>query len=113
MATSRLPGRPDSVVTWRTAGAHLELAEAGRWLEADDPRAWAAVSPRRRTLASWFWHDYYGERRNEIVFTGVGIDARRIRAALDAALLSDAELSLGRDGWTSFTDPLIDSAGSR
>ncbi|WP_026248638.1 GTP-binding protein [Streptomyces sp. LaPpAH-108] len=34
-----LPGRPDSVVTWRTAGAHLELAEAGRWLEADDPQA--------------------------------------------------------------------------
>ncbi|MGW4490846.1 GTP-binding protein [Streptomyces sp. NPDC004376] len=108
-----LPSRPDSVVTWRTAGAHLELREAGSWLKADSPRAWAEVSPRRRTLASWFWHEYYGERRNEIVFTGVDLDDRRIRAALDAALLSDAELSLGRNGWTSLTDPLIAPGGGQ
>ncbi|MFD4790958.1 GTP-binding protein [Streptomyces sp. NPDC058459] len=107
-----LPGRPDSIVTWRTAGAHLELREAGSWLGADSPDAWASVSPRRRTLASWFWHDYYGERRDEIVFTGVDIDGLRIRAALDEALLSDAELSLGRDGWRSLADPLIPGGGN-
>ncbi|MBG0851606.1 GTP-binding protein [Streptomyces spinoverrucosus] len=102
-----LAGRPDSVVAWRSAGPHLELAEADRWLEQGDAPAWEAASPQRRTLASWFWHDYYGERRNELTFTGVGLDPHRIRSALDAALLTDAELSLGREGWAAIPDPLL------
>ncbi|MFJ3950946.1 GTP-binding protein [Streptomyces sp. Je 1-4] len=102
-----LSSRPDSVVTWCSAGPHLELREAGFWLEAGAQHAWDAVSPQRRTLASWFWHDYYGERRNEITFTGIDLDAQRIRSTLAAALLTDAELSLGRDGWISTPDPLL------
>ncbi|MEU2736090.1 GTP-binding protein [Streptomyces sp. NPDC007095] len=108
-----LCSRPESVVTWRSAGAYLELREADRWLEAADSRAWNAASPQRRTLASWFWDVYYGERRNEIVLTGIDLEQEGIRAALDAALLTDAELSLGRDGWTSFPDPLLSSTDSQ
>lgn len=108
-----LCSRPDSVVTWRSAGAHLELREAERWLEAADARAWEAASPQRRTLASWFWDDYYGERRNEITLTGIGLDGPAIRDALDAALLTDAELSLGRDGWMAVADPLLGGAETR
>ncbi|MGY5125127.1 hypothetical protein [Streptomyces nigrescens] len=63
------------------------------------PERLDAVSPQRRILASWFWHDYYGERRNEITFTGTDLDEQRIRPTLVAALLTDAELSMGRDGW--------------
>ncbi|MEU5001295.1 GTP-binding protein [Streptomyces sp. NPDC021622] len=105
-----LTSRPDTVVTWRSAGAHLELREADRWLEEASPRAWEAATPQRRTLASWFWHDYYGERRNELVFTGIDLDDQRIRSALDAALLTDAELALGREGWTAIPDPLLSDA---
>lgn len=104
-----LSSRPDAVVAWRSAGAHLELREADRWLEAGDRKAWEAASPQRRTLASWCWHDYYGERRNEIVFTGIGLHGQGICSALDEALLSDAELSLGRDGWAAMPDPLLGS----
>ncbi|MEU8918783.1 GTP-binding protein [Streptomyces nigrescens] len=89
-----LCSRPDSVVTWCSAGPHLELREAGSWLEAGARHAWDAVSPQRRTLASWFWHDYYGERRNEITFTGIDLDAQRIRSTLAATpdpLLSDGD----------------------
>jgi hypothetical protein len=101
---------PDAVVTWRSAGAYLESTEADRWLEPRDTTAWAAASPLRRTLASWFWHDRYGERRNELNLTGVGLDEWRIRCALDAALLTDAELALRRDGWREVPDPLLGSA---
>ncbi|WP_426544431.1 GTP-binding protein [Streptomyces sp. UG1] len=104
---------PDSVVTWRSAGAHVELRVADRWLEPADSRAWEAASPQRRTLASWYWDDYYGERRNEINLTGTGLDGPAIRFALDAALLTDAELSLGQEGWTAVPDPLLGSAGTR
>ncbi|MER5216834.1 GTP-binding protein [Streptomyces sp. NPDC002838] len=108
-----LCSRPDSVVTWRSAGAHLELKEADRWLEPTDARAWQAASPQRRALASWFWDDYYGERRNEITLTGTSLDGPAIRSALDAALLTDAELSLGQEGWTTVPDPLLGSAGTQ
>ncbi|MEW2368035.1 GTP-binding protein [Streptomyces sp. NPDC006656] len=104
-----LSSRPDAVVSWRSAGAHLELRVADRWLESADTTAWKAASPQRRTLASWFWHDYYGERRNEIVFTGIHLDEQRVRSALDEALLTDVELSRGRDGWTAIPDPLLGS----
>ncbi|ANS63265.1 cobalamin synthesis CobW domain-containing protein [Streptomyces lincolnensis] len=102
-----LCSRPDAVVTWRSAGGHLELKEADRWLEPADTDAWEAASPQRRTLASWFWDDYVGERRNEITLTGPGLDPEAIHRALNAALLTDAELSLGREGWTAVPDPLL------
>ncbi|WLW57315.1 GTP-binding protein [Streptomyces sp. YU58] len=108
-----LCSRPESVVTWRSAGSHLELKEADRWLEAADAHAWEAASPQRRTLASWFWDDYFGERRNEITLTGPGLDSEAVHRALDAALLTDAELSLGREGWTAVPDPLLGDVGLR
>ncbi len=83
-----LCSRPDAVVTWCSAGASLELREADRWLEPLDAAAWAAASSQRRTLASWFWDDYYGERRNEIALTGIALAGQEIREALDAALLA-------------------------
>jgi G3E family GTPase len=41
----------------------------------------------------------YGDRRQEIVFIGQYLDALEMRARLDACLLDDAEMALGRDGW--------------
>ncbi|MGW3974481.1 GTP-binding protein [Streptomyces ardesiacus] len=104
--------RPNAVITWRSAGAHLALQECGEWLRDEAPEAWTTASSQRRTLASWFWHDYYGERRNEIVFTGVDLDALGIRSALDTALLTDAELALGEGGWAAFPDPLLSTDGT-
>ncbi|WP_251074397.1 GTP-binding protein [Streptomyces sp. ISL-111] len=102
-----LASRPDALITWRSAGGHLEIRETDRWLEAPTSPAWEAASPQRRTLACWFWDDYYGERRNEITFTGLGLDSTRITSALDGALLNDAELSLGSEGWSHLKDPLL------
>ncbi|KIZ16422.1 GTP-binding protein [Streptomyces natalensis] len=99
--------RPRSVVSWRSAGGHLELREAGDWLQDGDASAWRAASPQRRTLASWFWDEYYGERRNEIVFTGTGLDQDGLRRILDATLLDDRELSHGVEAWAGLPDPLL------
>ncbi|GAA3389123.1 GTP-binding protein [Streptomyces roseoviridis] len=99
--------RPDAVIQWRSAGPHLDVREADRWLEESDTHAWEAASAQRRTLAGWLWDDYYGERRSEIRFTGPGIDADRITSALDSALVTDAELSLGRAVWSGWSDPLF------
>jgi G3E family GTPase len=105
-----LAGAPDTIVTWRSAGGQLEIREAGRWLEAPASPAWDAATPLRRTLACWFWDDYYGERRNEIAFTGPDPDLTRIAGALDHALLTDAELTLGPEGWSHWHNPLFGEA---
>ncbi|MES4909288.1 MULTISPECIES: GTP-binding protein [unclassified Streptomyces] len=99
--------RPAAVITWRSAGRHLELLEAGRWLEDGDTEGWRAASAQRRTLASWYWDDYYGERRNEIVFIGAELDQDRLRTVLDAPVLDDRELALGADHWACLPDPLL------
>ncbi len=44
-------------------------------------------------------HNHYGERCNEIVFTGVDLDEALLRSSLDKALMTDRELALGREGW--------------
>ncbi|WP_251076498.1 GTP-binding protein [Streptomyces benahoarensis] len=44
-----LASRPAAVVTWRSAGPHMELHEAGCWLEPGDDSAWRGASPQRRT----------------------------------------------------------------
>ncbi|QHC26775.1 hypothetical protein GR130_08620 [Streptomyces sp. GS7] len=102
-----LATRPRSVVTWRSAGRHLELRETGNWLPDGEAAAWRSVSPQRRTLASWFWDDYYGERRNELVFTGTELDQDELRHTLDATLLDDRELSYGVESWADLPDPLL------
>ncbi|MET9375619.1 hypothetical protein ABZX98_15905 [Streptomyces sp. NPDC002992] len=66
-----------------------------------------AASAQRRTLACRLWDDYYGERRNEIRFTGLGLATERITGALDGALVTDAELSLRRAVWSEWSDPLF------
>ncbi|WP_413804712.1 GTP-binding protein [Streptomyces sp. OE57] len=104
---------PDTVVSWRSTGRHLELRQAGKWLEDGDTGAWRAASPERRTLASWHWDDHYGERRNEIVFIGAELDEDRLRAALDTAVLDDRELALGAAHWTCLPDPLLGTAAQK
>ncbi|WP_381556056.1 hypothetical protein [Streptomyces eurythermus] len=106
-ATFWLASRPAAGVTWRSAGGHLEIREADRWLEAPASPAWEAAFPQRRTLACWFWDEYYGERRNEIAFTGAGLGLDRIAGALVSALLTGGELSLGAGGWRVMHDPLL------
>ncbi|MFC8588778.1 GTP-binding protein [Streptomyces sp. NPDC057217] len=102
-----LANRPDAVIHWRSAGPHLDVRESDHWLDESDSRAWEAASAQRRTLADWLWDDHYGERRNEIRFTGPGLDIGRITGTLDAALVTDAELSQGRSAWSGWHDPLF------
>ncbi|MCC9310584.1 GTP-binding protein [Kitasatospora sp. RB6PN24] len=106
-----LANRPGTVVTWRSAGRHLELRAAGDWLEDGAAEHWRHASPTRRTLASWYWDDYYGERRNEIVFTGADLDPVRLHAILNAVQLADHELALGPDCWRDLPDPLLGGPG--
>ncbi len=43
----------------------------------------------------------YGDRRQELVFIGNGLDEVTLRARLDAALLTDEEMAAGPESWKS------------
>jgi G3E family GTPase len=81
---------------WQLAGRVGRHQGAGHW--------WAAVPPGRwpedegwRALIERLWEEPYGDRRQEIVFIGIGMDEAALRRQLDATLCTPAEMKRARD----------------
>jgi len=89
-------------------------AQAGNCVGVEPVRRWYAASPREEwpedaasldALAK-DWHPEYGDRMQELVFIGAGMDQAAIEAALNGCLLTDGELADGPAVWASYRDPL-------
>ena len=84
------------------AGSQTITARMGRW--------WAAVPKNQWPEEGLFeefvlkhWDPIWGDRRQELVFIGIGLDEARIRSELDACLVeSDA---FTPELWSSLPDP--------
>jgi G3E family GTPase len=100
-----LATRPESVLWLESAGGGLRIGQAGEWLAAGGPAAWAAAGPERRALASLGWHPRFGDRSQDVAVLSLDADPSRIEAALAAALLTDAELAAGERAWRALPDP--------
>ena len=81
-----LATRPDWVAEFSLAGSLSTVQPLGTW--------WAAVPQERwpdheaaRAYREAHWQEPWGDRRQEIVFIGSGIDWPALQARLDAALL--------------------------
>lgn len=84
-----LATRPDWCGELSIAGAVCRTSAMGFW--------WAAVpKPRWPQHEEWremirrHWHPVYGDRRQELVFIGIGMDEAAMRAALDGCLVGKA-----------------------
>jgi G3E family GTPase len=97
-----LATRPDWVGEMSQAGSQVTSQALGRW--------WAAV-PRNRwpdgdtfeTMVRSKWDREWGDRRQELVFIGIGMDRAWIEAALDDCLVPDEGFEPAR--WTGLPDP--------
>ena len=53
------------------------------------------------------WDPIWGDRCQQIVWIGIGLDRSAITAMLDVCLLTDEEMELGPEGWAErFEDEL-------
>jgi G3E family GTPase len=87
-----LATRPDWVGEFSLAGAIARSVPLGQWWAAVPKSRWPDHPEWKRTLDR-NWHPIWGDRRQELVFIGSGLDEAAIRASLDACLAGaqDAE----------------------
>ncbi|MGQ0697535.1 MAG: GTP-binding protein [Panacagrimonas sp.] len=97
-----IASRPDFVAQMSQAGGTLQQGAVGLWWAS--PRADKA-SPAVMQQLREVWDPVYGDRRQELVFIGIGVDEAALRARLDACLLTDEELALGHARWGDLPDP--------
>ncbi|MDJ1158937.1 GTP-binding protein [Chelatococcus sp. SYSU_G07232] len=84
-----LATRPEWVGEMSLAGAVCRTGPMGFWWAAVPKAEWPAEAGWRRLIAR-HWHPVWGDRRQELVFIGLGLDEAAIRAALDACLVGSA-----------------------
>ncbi|AVT37013.1 GTP-binding protein [Plantactinospora sp. BB1] len=97
-----LASRPDVQALWSQAGpsgrcdpAGVPVVVSAEWPE--DPAERAGLEAR--------WHPVFGDRQQELVLIGVGLDADGLRTALEGCLLTEAEIAAGEDAWRDLPDP--------
>ncbi|MFD0857835.1 GTP-binding protein [Roseovarius aquimarinus] len=95
--------RPEWVAEFSMAGALSSIKPLGTW--------WASVPQDRwpdhegaRAYMSAHWAEPWGDRRQEIVFIGSGIDWKSLRTRLDACLVPE-HLAQGPDSLPDMPDP--------
>jgi len=99
-----LASRHDVSLHWSQAGRCASCQPAGMWYAAVPEAHWPEDDALRAEIRAELVGPW-GDRRQELVFIGAPLQEAHIRSALDAALLSDAELMLGPEGWRELQDP--------
>ena len=95
--------RPDWVAEFSLAGALSSIKPLGTW--------WASVPedkrPNHESAQAYMkahWQEPWGDRRQEIVFIGAGIDWPALKARLDNCLVP-AVAAAGADGFPNYPEP--------
>jgi G3E family GTPase len=97
-----LASRPQLAGFWSQAGAVISADCGGAWW-ADTPLdQWP---PEQQNELQPIWDKNCGDRRQELVIIGQHLRAGAVSDALDACLLTEAELEAGPEHWIAFDDP--------
>jgi G3E family GTPase len=102
-----LASRMDMVGAWSQAGGSCRIEPAGTWWAAFPEDEWG-VDEAARTEIRQMFDGVFGDRRQEIVFIGAGMDREKITRTLNACLLTESEAALGVAAWVRFPDAFGD-----
>ncbi|MBT9386840.1 zinc metallochaperone GTPase ZigA [Pseudooceanicola sp. CBS1P-1] len=95
--------RPDWLAEFSLAGALSSVRPLGQWW-ASVPEERRPTHPQGRAYLAQHWQEPYGDRRQELVFIGAGMDRAALTAALDAALVEE-ENRFEPALWADLPDP--------
>ncbi len=100
-----IASRNDWAYDWSQAGCSIRMCPAGFWWAAapedewpDDEESIAEIAAKLTGL--------HGDRHQQLVFIGRGLDPLRVSEILDRCLLTDLEFVQGPEFWAGFEDPL-------
>jgi G3E family GTPase len=99
-----LATRPDWIGLLSIAGTQRRVESKGLWW-VTVPRAHWPKHPQFITLLNSHWSPVWGDRRQELVFIGAGLDEGAIRSALDGCLIGEEngfDPQVGRDLFDPF-----------
>jgi G3E family GTPase len=94
--------RPDWVIEFSLAGAMSSAKPLGRWW-ASVPEERLPTHPEAQAEIARQWAEPWGDRRQEMVFIGVGLDREAICAQLNAALIEGDDFE--PEAWAGLADP--------
>lgn len=105
-----LAARNDIAGSLSQAGGACRHGPAGMWWAAQERSEWPDGDDElaAEIAADWFGDPddlSIGDRRQELVMIGVGIDPAVWQAKFDACLLTDEEYAAGPQAWQHFADP--------
>merc|ERR1719261_1689308 len=85
------------------------LATADRVFDGDEH----TLNEMQRLKDVGQWDARYGDRAQELVLIGIHLDKPRIRAALEACLLTAAEYAAGPVSWCGLKDPFCNGEAAK
>jgi len=93
-----IANHPNSAFHWSQAGSHLALHPLGMWWAATALEVWPdggdnSSSEVSKVLDEFDLQTRWGDRRQELVFIGIGMVQSDIEALFDACLLTDEEMA--------------------
>ncbi len=105
-----LATRNDIAGSLSQAGGVCRHGPAGHWWAAQDRTEWPEAGDELYDEIVADWHGELadtsiGDRRQELVLIGIGLDAAAWRAKFDACLLTGAEYAQGKQAWAGYADP--------
>ncbi|MFN2321794.1 MAG: GTP-binding protein [Trueperaceae bacterium] len=100
-----LASRPSYAGLLSKAGPSYVLEPMGSWLAVQSEDAWDLDDGEAASVKA-DWDELYGDRAQQLVWIGVGLDVDGVQAALTAALVDAAEEAGGVGTWATFEDPL-------
>ena len=95
--------RPGFVAEFSLAGALSSIKPIGTWWASVPENEW----PQEEAIQNYikrYWHEPWGDRRQELVFIGSEIDWPKIKAKLDSALVPE-DIAQSPDTLPDLPDP--------
>jgi len=94
---------------WQTAGQSWSGEFSGQWDAASAAGDIQEPHDEDELVDASNWDEVWGDRMQELVFIGIGLDEAGLRGRLDRCLLDDGEMAMGPESWLeNFEDPLPD-----